>query len=222
MSITGTALILFLTFHGLMNVVSLFSATGYNMICEMLGANWYAQVATAGLGALVMVHFVYAFILTIQNKKARGNNAYAVTNKPEKVEWASQNMLALGIVVILGIGLHLYHFWFHMMYAEIAEIENNISATDGYAWIVYTFHGGKEASSLGYVYTALYLVWLAALWFHLNHGLWSSMQTLGFSGKVWFSRWRAISCVYSTLLILMFVAVAVVFCLFGDFHGAIA
>ncbi|MCD8284645.1 MAG: succinate dehydrogenase/fumarate reductase cytochrome b subunit, partial [Prevotellaceae bacterium] len=34
MSITGTALILFITFHALMNVVALISAKGYNMICE--------------------------------------------------------------------------------------------------------------------------------------------------------------------------------------------
>ena len=46
MSVTGIALILFLTFHGCMNLVALFSEEGYNMICEFLGANWYAVVAT--------------------------------------------------------------------------------------------------------------------------------------------------------------------------------
>ena len=110
MSVSGIALILFLTFHASMNVVALFSAEGYNMICEFLGANWYAVAATIGLGALVVVHFVMAFILNYQNRKARGNNAYAVTNKPEKVEWASQNMLVLGIIIILGMLLHLYNF----------------------------------------------------------------------------------------------------------------
>ena len=44
MSVTGIALILFLTFHASMNVVALFSYKGYNMICEFLGANWYAVV----------------------------------------------------------------------------------------------------------------------------------------------------------------------------------
>ena len=65
MSVTGIALILFLTFHGCMNVVALFSAEAYNTICEMLGANWYAVAATLGLAALVALHFVYAFILTM-------------------------------------------------------------------------------------------------------------------------------------------------------------
>jgi succinate dehydrogenase / fumarate reductase cytochrome b subunit len=44
MSITGVFLVFFLMFHGTMNFVVLFSAEAYNMICEFLGANWYALV----------------------------------------------------------------------------------------------------------------------------------------------------------------------------------
>ena len=106
MSITGVALILFLTFHGCMNLVALFSEEGYNMICEFLGANWYAVVATMGLGALTVVHIVYAFMLTAQNRTARGTQRYEVTERNPKVEWASQNMLVLGIIIILGLLLH--------------------------------------------------------------------------------------------------------------------
>ena len=93
MSVTGIALILFLTFHACMNAVALISPEGYNVVCSALGANWYALVATAGLGVLVVLHFVYAILLTLQNRKARGANRYAVVDKPAKVEWASQNML---------------------------------------------------------------------------------------------------------------------------------
>ena len=70
MSVTGLALILFLTFHACMNVVALFSAEAYNAICAFLGANWYAVVATAALAALVALHFIFAIILTLQNRKA--------------------------------------------------------------------------------------------------------------------------------------------------------
>ena len=55
MSVTGIALILFLTFHASMNVVALFSSEGYNMICEFLGANWYAVIATIGGGTAEIV-----------------------------------------------------------------------------------------------------------------------------------------------------------------------
>ena len=203
MSGTGIALVLFLTFHASMNVVALISAQGYNMICEFLGANWYAVVATLGLAALVALHFVYAFWLTLQNRKARGNNRYAVTDKPEAVEWASQNMLVLGIIVILGMGLHLYNFWYNMMYAELVGVHGPIAPTDGTAFIAQTFACP--------VYTVIYLVWLAALWLHLNHGFWSAMQTLGWSGHIWLCRWRMIGTVYTTVVILMFAAVAVAF-----------
>ena len=88
MSVTGLSLILFLTFHGSMNLVALISRDGYNTICELLGANWYAVVATLGLAFLAVLHILYAFILTLQNRRARGSNRYAVTEKPAKVEWA--------------------------------------------------------------------------------------------------------------------------------------
>ena len=111
MSVTGIALVLFLTFHMAMNLVALVSANGYNMVCEFLGANWYALVATVGLAALFIIHIIYAFWLTMQNRKARGNERYAVVDKPKTVEWASQNMLVLGIIVIVGLGLHLVNVY---------------------------------------------------------------------------------------------------------------
>jgi len=46
MSITGVFLVLFLLFHGAMNVVVLISQDAYNAISAFLGANWYALVAT--------------------------------------------------------------------------------------------------------------------------------------------------------------------------------
>ncbi len=59
MSVTGIALVLFLTFHMAMNLVALVSANGYNMDCEFLGAHWYALVATVGLAALFVIHIIY-------------------------------------------------------------------------------------------------------------------------------------------------------------------
>mgnify|MGYP004714656459 FL=1 len=37
MSVTGIALVLFLTFHMAMNCVALFSGEAYNMVCEFPG-----------------------------------------------------------------------------------------------------------------------------------------------------------------------------------------
>ena len=203
MSVTGIALILFLTFHCCMNIVALFSGKAYNMICELLGANWYALVATLGLAALAVIHIVFAFILTAQNRTARGSERYAVTDKPAKVEWASQNMLVLGIIIVLGLLLHLFNFWYNMMFAELAGFTNGHLPSDGFAFIVDTFSNP--------VYVVLYVIWLCAIWFHLTHGFWSAMQTLGISGKIWFCRWRVIGIIYVTLLMLCFLVVVLAF-----------
>lgn len=206
MSVTGMALILFLTFHMSMNLVALFSEEGYNMICAFLGANWYAVVATLALAGLAVIHIFYAFWLTMQNRRARGNSPYEVTEKPAKVEWASQNMLVLGIIIAVGLILHLYHFWYNMMFQELVDhsaIYNNPSPTDGVAWI--------EATFANPVNTVLYLIWFAAIWFHLTHGFWSALHTMGWNGKTWFYRWKVISVAYTTILMLGFAVVAIVF-----------
>ncbi len=205
MSVTGIALILFLTFHMSMNLVALISAEGYNMICEFLGANWYALAGTVVLAALMVIHIIYAFWLTMLNRKARGSEHYAVQAKPKQVEWASQNMLVLGIIVILGLLLHLKDFWYNMMFAELIgnPTLGGLAATDGYGYI-------KETFSCP-VFVVLYLVWFAALWFHLTHGFWSAMQTFGWNNKIWFERWRIIGNVWATLLFLGFAVVAIYF-----------
>ena len=203
MSVTGMALILFMTFHCCMNLVALFSGKAYNMICELLGANWYAVAATAGLGALAVCHIVYAFILTAQNRRARGDNRYAVTEKPATVEWASQNMLVLGLIVLLGLGLHFFNFWYNMMFAELTGMHVQIPPSHGFEYIQVTFANP--------VYVVLYVIWIVALWFHLSHGFWSAMQTVGVNGKVWFNRWKTIGNIYVTLLMLGFLVVVLAF-----------
>ena len=203
MSVTGMALILFMTFHCCMNIVALFSGEAYNMVCKLLGANWYAVVATAGLGALAVCHIVYAFLLTAQNRRARGAERYAVTERPDKVEWASQNMLVLGIIVLLGLALHLFNFWYNMMFAELVGMHTALGPTNGFGLIVETFKNK--------LYVVLYIIWIVALWFHLSHGFWSAMQTIGINGKVWFERWKIIGIVYVTLLMLAFLVVVLAF-----------
>ena len=205
MSVTGIALILFLTFHCCMNIVALFSGEAYNMICELLGANWYAVVATIGLAALAVIHIVYAFILTAQNRTARGDNRYDVATvvNAGKVEWASKNMLVLGIIILLGLLLHLFNFWYNMMFAEIMGFSAGHLPSDGFAFIIDTF--GNP------LFVVLYIIWLCAIWFHLTHGFWSAMQTLGINGKIWFQRWKVISYIYVTLLMLGFLVVVLAF-----------
>ena len=175
------------------------------MICEFLGANWYAVAATLGLAALAVIHIVFAFILTAQNRTARGDNRYeiATTVNAGKVEWYSKNMLVLGLIILVGLLLHLANFWYNMMFAEIFGTIGIHSPADGFAYIKDTFANP--------VLSILYLVWFAAIWFHLAHGFWSAMQTLGISGKIWQKRWNCIGLIYVSLLMLGFAVVVLAF-----------
>lgn len=215
MSVSGAALVLFLLFHGAMNLVAIISEEGYNMICEFLGANWYALVGTLGLAFLTVVHIVYAFILSVQNYRARGHERYAVTDRQESVEWASKNMLVLGFIILCGLSLHLFNFWYKMQFTEImhsagASINDIALATNGVHWIKETFACP--------VYVVLYLLWLSAIWFHLTHGVWSALHTLGWNNNIWMPRIKCIGNIVSTLVVLMFAAVVVYY--FGLSLGA--
>lgn len=208
MSITGAFLVLFLLFHMSMNIVAIASAESYNAICEFLGANWYALVGTLILVAGVLIHFIYASLLTVENLRARGRIRYAVTASEEGVTWASKNMFILGSIIILGLILHLVNFWAKMQLVEIMGGHEatlcdgtTVSPTDGAALIAYTF--GK------WYYVLIYLVWLAALWFHLTHGVWSMMHTVGWDSKVWLRRLRCISNIVATIVFLGFAAVVI-------------
>ncbi|MBQ3070949.1 MAG: succinate dehydrogenase/fumarate reductase cytochrome b subunit [Tidjanibacter sp.] len=214
MSISGCILVLFLTFHMCMNLALVFSDEAYNAICGFLGANWYAVAATVLLAVVIVAHIALAIVLTIQNRKARGSIRYAVTKREPGVEWSSKNMLVLGIVVLLGLAFHLVHFWYKMMFAELAGAHEvllgaaAVSPTDGAAIVRYYF--------AQWPYVLLYLVWFAAIWFHLTHGVWSMMHSLGLNSKVWFKRMKCISFIVATLIIGGFALCAIILFLQGN------
>ncbi len=205
MSISGLFLILFLLFHMSMNLAAVFSTEAYNAICEFLGANWYALVGTLVLAAGFVVHIVYATILTLRNRAARGDQRYAVTAMPASVSWASRNMFVLGVIVVLGLILHLYNFWYKMQFAEIIG-NHNLGAfgpTDGAAYIIDLFSNP--------IYCVLYLIWFVAIWFHLTHGFWSAFQTIGWDNQIWLGRLKCIANVVATIVFLGFAVVVVTF-----------
>ena len=205
MSVSGLFLVLFLLFHMSMNLAAVFSTEAYNAICEFLGANWYALAGTLILAAGVVVHLVYATVLTLHNRSSRGSQRYAMTAEPEGVTWASRNMYVLGIIIVLGLLLHLYNFWYNMQFAEI--IGNHelgpFPPADGAAYIAALFSSP--------VYCIIYLVWFAAIWFHLTHGFWSALHTIGWDNQTWLPRLKRIANVVATIVFLCFALVVIVF-----------
>ncbi len=205
MSISGLFLILFLLFHMSMNIAAVFSVEAYNAICEFLGANWYALVGTLILAFGVVVHLVYATILTLHNRSSRGAQRYAVEAMPQEVTWASRNMFVLGLIIVLGLLLHLYNFWYKMQFAEIIGNHSlgEFGPTDGAAYISALFSNP--------IYCIVYLIWFGAIWFHLTHGFWSAFHTIGWDNQIWIKRLKCIAKVVATIIFLGFAVVVVAF-----------
>jgi len=202
MALSGCFLILFLLFHMSMNLVAIISMEAYQAICTFLGINWYAIVGTLILGGGCVVHVLYATLLTLQNRKARGGDVYASSNLTP-TEWSSKNMYVLGIVIVAFLALHLYDFWYKMQFSELLHLETMVEAEQI----------GEHMAELFAqpVRVALYLIGIIALWFHLTHGFWSMFQTSGLNGRTWMPRLKCIGNIVATLICLGFAAVPVFF-----------
>ena len=211
MSVSGLFLILFLLLHTTINffaVVDAFKGTWG----APAGEGWYAggcwfmatpviDIMVPVLAAGFFVHIIYAFILTIGNYKARGTQRYAIPHQGKAESWASKNMLVLGVIVLGFAAFHMSHFWAEMQYVEWFKGEH-VAPESVYALMEITF--GK------WWMVAIYIVWFAALWFHLTHGFWSALQTIGWSNQIWEKRLEGAGKALATLFFVCLTVTAIV------------
>lgn len=211
MSVSGLFLILFMLMHSTINFFAVIDAIKGTWGAPA-GEGWYAGgcwfMATPIIDIMVpvlalgfIVHIAYAAILTLGNYKARGTQRYAVAHKGKAESWASKNMFILGAVVLGLIGFHLTHFWAEMQYLEWFKGEH-VAPEKCYFLLEQTF------SSIWMV--VLYIAWFAALWFHLTHGFWSALQTIGWSNRIWEKRLEIAGKALATLFFVMLTVTAVV------------
>jgi hypothetical protein len=57
----------------------------------------------------------------------------------------------------------------------------------------------------------VYIIGFIALWFHMNHGFWSMLHTIGWNNNVWMPRLKKIGCWWTTIVVLLFTVQAIVF-----------
>ena len=205
MSISGLFLIFFLLLHMTINFFSVIdtfkgtygSADGlFQAGCDFMALPIVTiMVPVLALGFLV--HIAYALILSYGNYKARGTERYAVANKTKTGSWAAKNMLVLGVIVLGLVAFHLNHFWAEM---QLKEFQGH-HAENPYELLNLTFQNGWMV--------VIYVVWFAALGFHLTHGFWSAFQTIGLSNKIWEKRLVIIGKVFVGIIVLGFSLVAV-------------
>ena len=198
MSISGLFLILFLTLHMCLNLTYVFDSdnTVFKGVCEFMSLG-IINVMVPVLAAGFLVHIIMAVILTLGNRKARGEQRYEISNKAKTDSWSSRNMFVLGLAVVIGIALHLTDFWSKM------QLQNWLGGVEGDPYDLMRLTFGR------WWVTLLYLIWFVALWFHLTHGFWSALQTVGWNNNIWMKRWKVICGAYVTIIMLGFAVVAI-------------
>jgi len=209
LSLTGLFLVMFLFIHLSLNALLLVDDGGelFNAAAHFMATNPLIKIMEPMLALGFIIHIIWASTITLQNQKARGKDRYASGNNTPDVSWASKNMYILGLTVLAFIIVHIAQFWVKFKITkelspitiDIAgthtEVENAyalVNATFGQLWVVIIYAAG----SLGLAY-------------HLSHGFWSALHTIGLSNTIWRKRWSIVGTAVAWLIGLGFSLIAV-------------
>jgi succinate dehydrogenase / fumarate reductase cytochrome b subunit len=190
----------FLLLHLGINLAAVVSESAYNAACHFMDTNIFIQIMVPILALGFVIHIIYAFYLTLLNRRARPVK-YAVGTATKASTWASRNMFVLGLIVLGFLAIHLSHFWAKM---QLQHFLGGEATENPYLEVKNTLSNP--------VWAAVYVVWFWALWFHLCHGFWSAFQTIGVNNRQWIPRLQIAARVFATLVAVGFTLIALYFC----------
>src|SRR5690606_5937745 len=78
----------------------------------------------------IIVHAIYALIVTIRNKKARPVG-YAKYDGAANSKWNSRNMGLLGTIILIFIVVHMNGFWYTYHFRELPYVEYRTNVETG-------------------------------------------------------------------------------------------
>lgn len=172
MALTGLFLILFLVIHLIGNLQLLKADEGqaFNIYAKFMTSNPVIFTISILNYIFILLHILWALLLTVRNRKARGPEGYAVVKNSSP--WTSRNMGILGTFIFIFLVIHLKGFWYEMHWGGIpTKNYDGEDVKDLYATVNVAY------SNLWYV--ALYVFSMLMLAFHLWHGFASAFQSLG-------------------------------------------
>ena len=205
MSITGFVLASFLLVHMLGNLQVLEGPSAINVYAHFLQkqlpweALWGFRVV---LGGCFVLHLVMAYLLVVENKKARPQEY--IVKKPQVCSLAARTMIYTGTLVILFAVIHLLHYTVLCLNPEFKQLDWVATSGiyegkvlhDAYAMIVLGF--AKPWVSIAYI-AAMFIIG-----FHLSHGVSSMFQSIGFRNEAWRYRLNKIAVAYCFIIALGF------------------
>ncbi|EOR94768.1 Succinate dehydrogenase cytochrome b subunit [Arcticibacter svalbardensis MN12-7] len=208
MGLTGLFLSLFLVIH-LVGNLQLFKDDGgkaFNEYSYFMTHFLPIKIVSYVLYISIILHAVYALIITARNKKAR-TVQYAQYNGAANSSWNSRNMGILGTIILLFLVIHMKSFWAEYHWGGLPYVQYEMKLDNpNVVKITQLPFNGKELVHAEYVdvqnqtevvvakdlylivkdsfseawYVILYVLSMIALGFHLYHGFQSGFQTLGF------------------------------------------
>lgn len=211
MALTGIFLCTFLIVH-LVGNLQLFkddAGQAFNAYAYFMTHFGPIKIVSYLLYASIIIHAVYALMLTAGNKKARPV-AYAIQAGGQNSPWTSRNMGILGTILLVFIVVHMGDFWWKYHNAELpyAKYEINLDNPkdiqvselpyDANRLVhseIVDVQAGKQIviskdlykivdnAFQTWWYVLLYVVAMAALSFHLIHGFKSAFQTIGWNNS---------------------------------------
>lgn len=174
--ITGLGLAAFMVIHMAGNLLLLFvGRDAYNLYAfylERLGpVFWTIELALLGVFLLHAATGVYIFINSRQARPV-SYATYASRGKPSLQSLSSRTMILTGSVLGTFLVIHLLNFKFGPYY--VTELSGR-EVRDIAQLVIEKFQYPS------YVFS--YIAVVTLLGFHLRHGLWSALQSIGLMGK---------------------------------------
>jgi len=202
MGVTGFMLFGFVVGHMVGNLQMFIGPEVINAYAEFLHNNielvWVVRLTL--LAALVL-HVWAAVTLTARNRAARVQG-YA-EGTPYKASTASRTMMITGSILLIFIVFHLFHFTVRDIPGlEYPKAEYTEALPDGSSrFNVYNMM--VSGFSVWWV-SAIYFVGMAALGFHLSHGVASAFRSLGLMSQPYRKVEEYFACVIAALLFVGF------------------
>jgi len=178
--ITGLSLVLFLVVHLIGNLTMFAGPDVFNAYAQFLHHfmhGMFIRFAEFGLLSFFLIHIWSAVSVQLSKRKARPSR-YAVEGNAggkSKKSLHSLNMMISGGIILLFVIVHLNHF----KYADHDAVGTMTLASGAEVNNVYKLVVGSFQGNFGYV--LFYMLAMGVLCSHLMHGIWSSIQSLGFT-----------------------------------------
>lgn len=171
-AVTGLLLILFLIGHLAGNLFIFTGPEAFNGYAKKLAGLRPGLLAIEfGLLGVFLIHAVTTILLVLENIKASGGSRYAVANTRGQRSWATKVRVMTGVFLLVFVVWHLLDFTFSDHHGPRSLLKGESLGLYG---VVYS-------SFLNPLHSALYIIAMGCLGFHLAHGVQSFMQTFGFS-----------------------------------------